>query len=176
MRASFSYRNENLNDILWFKGLYTDGVSNGFFIDSTPPEIEEGPKFTRDFGLVANTQFCRTSVKVGWKVADPESHIERQYLSLKSHLGSDFALSSTQVNIYPYVIGPPSPPLPTTIKIVVEHSVLDKWYCSRFYFKRSETSWRSHVLCYTCILQWSSDVFFVYLFGCFSWQHPSKSR
>lgn len=89
-----------------FKGLYADGISNGFLIDSSPPEIEEGPVFTRDFGLVGNTQFFRSSVKVRWKVADPESHIERQYLSLRSHLGGYFALSSTQVNIYSSMIVP----------------------------------------------------------------------
>ncbi|XP_062606252.1 uncharacterized protein LOC134268062, partial [Saccostrea cucullata] len=79
-------------------GLFADGVSNGFIVDETPPEITSGPKFSRKFGLVENTQFYRSAVKVEWKVEDPESHIERQYLSLKSHIGGEFNLSSTQAN------------------------------------------------------------------------------
>ncbi|XP_052707847.1 uncharacterized protein LOC128183063 isoform X2 [Crassostrea angulata] len=79
-------------------GLYSDAISSGFLVDTTPPLISSGPKFTRDFGLVADTQFYRSSVKVEWKVADPETHIERQYLSLKSHHGGDFQHSSTQIN------------------------------------------------------------------------------
>lgn len=76
-----------------------DGISSGFLVDTTPPEISSSPKHLEYFGLVENTQFDRSSVKVEWKVADPESYIERQYLSLKSHLGGDFALSSTLVRI-----------------------------------------------------------------------------
>ncbi|XP_078321865.1 uncharacterized protein LOC111103999 isoform X3 [Crassostrea virginica] len=79
-------------------GLFVDVTSNGFLVDPTAPDIKKGPTFSRDFGLVENTQFYRSSIKVEWKVGDPESHIERQYLSLRSHLGSDFELSSTQVN------------------------------------------------------------------------------
>lgn len=76
-----------------------DGISSGFLVDTTPPEISSGPNYLQYFGLEEKTQFDRSSVKVEWKVADPESYIERQYLSLKSHLGGDFALSSTLVRI-----------------------------------------------------------------------------
>ncbi|XP_061176007.1 uncharacterized protein LOC133184958 [Saccostrea echinata] len=79
-------------------GLFAEGVSNGFLIDETPPVITSGPKFTKDSALVENTQIYKSLVKVEWKVNDPESHIERQYLSLKSHIGGDFNLSSVQVN------------------------------------------------------------------------------
>ena len=78
----------------FFSGLFVDVTSNGFLVDPTAPDIKSGPTFTRDFGLVKNTQFYRSSIKVEWKV---EAHIERQYLSLRSHLGGDFELSSTQV-------------------------------------------------------------------------------
>jgi hypothetical protein len=77
-----------------------DAVSNGFLVDETPPEIKFGPKFKRDFGLVENTQFHRSSFKVEWDVDDPESHIDRQYLSVKSHIGGYFDLFSTQVSVY----------------------------------------------------------------------------
>ncbi|XP_056015772.1 uncharacterized protein LOC125675332 [Ostrea edulis] len=79
-------------------GLFVDAVSNGFLVDQTPPEIKSGPKFKRDFGLTENTQFYRSSVKVEWDVDDPQSHIERQYFSVKSHIGGDFDFFSTQVN------------------------------------------------------------------------------
>lgn len=80
-------------------GLFIDATSSGFLVDATPPVISSGPKFTKDFGLVASTQFYRSSLKVEWKVADLQSHIERQYLSLKSHHGGDFQHSSTQVKV-----------------------------------------------------------------------------
>ncbi|XP_061176006.1 uncharacterized protein LOC133184957 [Saccostrea echinata] len=79
-------------------GLFADGISNGFFIDETPPKITNGPKLTNGSKLVGNTQVYRSLVKIEWNVADPESHVETQYLSLKSHIGGDFRLSSTQVN------------------------------------------------------------------------------
>lgn len=37
-----------------FKGLYVDGIFNGFLIDFFLFEIEEGLVFIRDFGLVGN--------------------------------------------------------------------------------------------------------------------------
>nr|XP_022322835.1 uncharacterized protein LOC111124268 [Crassostrea virginica] len=37
-------------------------------------------------------------MKVEWTVTDTESHIERQYLSIKSHIGGEFDLASTKVN------------------------------------------------------------------------------
>lgn len=84
-------------DYNYISGLFIDAISSGFLVDATPPVISSGPKFTKDFGLVASTQFYRSSLKVEWKVADLQSHIERQYLSLKSHHGGEFQHSSTQV-------------------------------------------------------------------------------
>jgi hypothetical protein len=78
-------------------GLYTDSTSNGFIIDTTAPVIADGPKFSADFGIVGNAQFYRTVMKVEWRVDDGESSIERQYLSVKSHVGGEFDLASTQV-------------------------------------------------------------------------------
>ncbi|XP_062616047.1 uncharacterized protein LOC134277752 [Saccostrea cucullata] len=79
-------------------GLYTEATSNGFQIDNTPPVISRGPVFSKDFGVKDNTQFYRTLMKVEWDVSDSESYIERQYISLRSHMGGDFDLSSTQIN------------------------------------------------------------------------------
>ncbi|XP_061181031.1 uncharacterized protein LOC133189645 [Saccostrea echinata] len=79
-------------------GLFTDSTSNGFLVDTTAPVISMGPRFASDFSLVSDTQFYRTLMKVEWSVNDPESHIERQYLSVKSHIGGEFDLASTKVN------------------------------------------------------------------------------
>lgn len=81
-------------------GLYTDSTSNGFLIDTTAPVISSGPQFASSFSLVPGTQFYRTLMKVKWSVNDAESHIERQYLSIKSHIGGEFDLSSTKVKLF----------------------------------------------------------------------------
>jgi hypothetical protein len=78
-------------------GLFTDSTSNGFLVDTTPPVISDGPKFAPAFSLVPDTQFYRTLMKIEWTVNDPDSHIERQYLSVKSHIGGEFDLASTKV-------------------------------------------------------------------------------
>jgi hypothetical protein len=44
------------------------------------------------------TTILRTTMKVHWGVVDNESFIEKQYLSISSHLGGDFNLSSTRVS------------------------------------------------------------------------------
>jgi hypothetical protein len=78
-------------------GLFTDSTSNGFLVDITAPVVTDVPKFASDLSLVPDTQFYRTLLKVEWSVNDPESHIERQYLSVKSHIGGEFDLASTKV-------------------------------------------------------------------------------
>lgn len=58
-----------------------DATSSGFLVDTSAPEIRSGPQITRDFSLVDNTQFYRSTIKVEWQVEDQESYVERQYLS-----------------------------------------------------------------------------------------------
>ncbi|XP_061193435.1 uncharacterized protein LOC133201664 [Saccostrea echinata] len=79
-------------------GQFADSTSNGFVIDDTPPVIVYGPRFSKDFGINGNTQFYRGSMKVEWDVKDEESYIDRQYISIKCHIGGDFQTSSIQVN------------------------------------------------------------------------------
>jgi hypothetical protein len=79
------------------KGLCREATSNGFIIDDTPPVISRGPVFSKDFGIISLTQFYRTLIKVEWKVSDKDSQIEKQYVSLRSHLGGDFDLPSAKV-------------------------------------------------------------------------------
>ena len=81
--------------------MYTDSTSNGFVVDISAPVISNGPLFATSFSLVTDTQFYRTLMKVEWTVTDAESHIERQYLSIKSHVGGEFDLASTKVSKIP---------------------------------------------------------------------------
>ena len=80
-----------------FAGLWSESTSNGFVVDSTAPVISTVPTFSKDFGIGQLTQIYRTSMKVEWAVDDPESFIKRQYLSVKSHIGGEFMLSSQLV-------------------------------------------------------------------------------
>ncbi|CAC5386466.1 unnamed protein product [Mytilus coruscus] len=79
-------------------GLWSESSSNGFIVDNTPPVMLKLPTFSADFGIKGLTQINRTSVKVEWAVDDDESFIKRQYLSIKSHIGGEFMLSSQSVN------------------------------------------------------------------------------
>jgi hypothetical protein len=82
--------------------LYVESSSNGFIVDDTGPIIDSGPSFpvefvTYDSGTDQYYQVHRTTLRVEWQVRDPESHIERQYLTIKSHVGGEFNSSPTQV-------------------------------------------------------------------------------
>ena len=58
------------------------------------------PTFSTDFGIYGLTQIYATSMKIEWDVEDTESFIKRQYLSIKSHLGGEFMLSSQKVGFF----------------------------------------------------------------------------
>lgn len=87
---------------LWSIGLYVESSSNGFIVDDTAPEVALEPSFpanlvTFDTGTDQYYQVHRTTLKVEWQVSDPESYIERQYLTIKSHIGGEFNSAPTQV-------------------------------------------------------------------------------
>ncbi|KAL3841827.1 hypothetical protein ACJMK2_019926 [Sinanodonta woodiana] len=79
-------------------GLYAEAASNGFMVDNTPPvftkEITLGPIGS----MLLNTLVTRTTLMVEWGVYDDESFIDRQYVSIESHVGGDFNLSSIPLN------------------------------------------------------------------------------
>ncbi|XP_063415906.1 uncharacterized protein LOC134697555 [Mytilus trossulus] len=79
-------------------GLWAESSSSGFSVDDTPPVLSKVPTFSNDFGITDLTQIYRTTMKVEWEVEDAESFIKRQYLSIKSHIGGEFMLSSQPVN------------------------------------------------------------------------------
>ncbi|KAK3100189.1 hypothetical protein FSP39_015958 [Pinctada imbricata] len=79
-------------------GLYSQASSNGFVVDVTAPIISHGPEFDPSFGIYNNYLIYRSALKVTWSVSDDESYIERQYISIKSHIGGEFQISSTSVS------------------------------------------------------------------------------
>lgn len=79
-----------------------ESPSNGFIVDDTAPEIALEPSFpanlvTYDTDTDQFYQVHRTTLKVEWQASDPESYIERQYLTIKSHIGGEFNSAPTQV-------------------------------------------------------------------------------
>ena len=79
-------------------GLWSESTSNGFLVDTSAPMITTTPTFSADFGINGLKQVYRTSMKVEWAVDDDESYIKRQYLSVNSHIGGEFMLSSQSVS------------------------------------------------------------------------------
>ena len=84
--------------IFIFIGLWSEASSNGFVVDTSGPIITKPPTFSEDFGIMGLTQIYRSSMKVEWMVDDAESYIKRQFLSIKSHVGGEFMLSSQPVS------------------------------------------------------------------------------
>ena len=77
--------------------MWSESSSNGFLVDTTPPVFKTTPVFSEDFGIFGLSQIYRTSMKIEWNIEDTESFIQRQYVSIKSHIGGEFMLSSHSV-------------------------------------------------------------------------------
>lgn len=101
---SLLFKIGKFNLILLSQGLYTESTSDGFYVDTSPPEVSL-PILNRTGSLVPNSIVYRTSLGIHWTAADKESFIERQYLSLQSHIGGDFNMSSIQVIKYMSLYG-----------------------------------------------------------------------
>ncbi|XP_069133969.1 uncharacterized protein [Argopecten irradians] len=79
-------------------GFHVDIVSNGFTVDITAPEITK-PVLSGDLGVIKpGTLTLRDTFKVIWTAKDDESHIERQYLSIKAHRNGEFQPFPIKVN------------------------------------------------------------------------------
>jgi hypothetical protein len=75
-----------------------EATSNGFIVDDTPPIFKTNLTMS-SIGTIKNgTTVSRTTLRVYWDVNDDESFIETQHLSISSHMGGDFNLSSTKVS------------------------------------------------------------------------------
>ena len=83
--------------LVFLLGMYTEACSNGFIIDNSAPVFIK-PLTQSSLGMASEgTSVLRSVLKVEWDVQDSESYIEEQYLSISSHAGGDFNLSSTKV-------------------------------------------------------------------------------
>ncbi|XP_060580924.1 uncharacterized protein LOC132737608 [Ruditapes philippinarum] len=78
-------------------GKFVEASSNGLIIDDTPPVFTANISMSPIGTIKDGTTVLRTTLKVHWNVEDSESFIEKQYLSISSHIGGDFNLSSTRI-------------------------------------------------------------------------------
>ena len=90
---------ESTSYINSFSGLFSESTSNGFFMDISAPHIIAQPFMSRDVGSVhKGTSILRSAIRFKWEVEDRQSFIQKQYLSITSHVGGDFNASSIQVS------------------------------------------------------------------------------
>lgn len=73
--------------------------SNGFLVDGTPPVFDTPMALSHVGSMHDGTSVLRSMVRVNWAVHDEQSYIENQHLSISSHIGGDFNLSSVQVSL-----------------------------------------------------------------------------
>ena len=79
-------------------GQFTEASSNGFIVDDTHPIFTTNLSMSPIGTITTETTILRTTFKVFWDVKDDESFIETQHISISSHIGGDFNLSSTKVS------------------------------------------------------------------------------
>ncbi|CAC5375361.1 unnamed protein product [Mytilus coruscus] len=80
-------------------GLYSESTSNGVTVDVSGPDVIEKPFFTRNLGsIVEGTSVLRSTLRLKWSVQDMQSSIQRQYLSLSSHMYGELNTSKITVN------------------------------------------------------------------------------
>ncbi|WAR04731.1 hypothetical protein MAR_020100, partial [Mya arenaria] len=81
-------------------GYFTEMSSNGFVVDTSPPTISKELSLS-PFGRSIShdkTTILRSSLRVHWDTSDSDSGISAQYLSLSSHIGGDFNVSTVKVD------------------------------------------------------------------------------
>ncbi|WAR06111.1 hypothetical protein MAR_021480 [Mya arenaria] len=81
-------------------GYFSDMSSNGFVVDTSPPTIVKELALS-PFGRSSSydrTTLLRSSLKVHWETFDSDSGISAQYLSVSSHIGGDFNISTVKID------------------------------------------------------------------------------
>ena len=74
-------------------------TSNGFQVDTSPPLVSTVPGLQPGAGTLDSVGLVsRDMIGVHWSLADTESHVGAQYLSLYSHLYGEFQATPVQVN------------------------------------------------------------------------------
>lgn len=77
--------------------MFSEAMSNGFIVDVSGPVFGKNVTHHRIGSAVVNTSVLQSVLRVEWEVADNESFIDEQYLSIVSHIGGDFNASSIKV-------------------------------------------------------------------------------
>ncbi|WAR05117.1 hypothetical protein MAR_020486 [Mya arenaria] len=81
-------------------GFYSEISSNGFVVDTSPPAISKELTLS-PFGRSSSydrTTLLRSSLKVHWDTSDSDSGISAQYLSVSSHMGGEFNISTIKID------------------------------------------------------------------------------
>ncbi|XP_022107048.1 uncharacterized protein LOC110988105 [Acanthaster planci] len=79
-------------------GMWSEATSNGFRLDSSPPDVVDAPAVDKSQGMVVqNTQVLRDLIHFSWKFIDPESGIRDQYISLRTHRNGDVSITPIKI-------------------------------------------------------------------------------
>ncbi|XP_038057739.1 uncharacterized protein LOC119729229 [Patiria miniata] len=79
-------------------GMWSQATSNGFRVDSSPPDVVDAPAVDETQGMaVTNTQVLRDLIHFSWKFSDPESGIKDQYVSVSTHHNGDVNIPSIKI-------------------------------------------------------------------------------
>ncbi|XP_072034094.1 uncharacterized protein [Amphiura filiformis] len=80
-------------------GLWRERSSNGFQIDSTPPEMLQPPAMDSTKGTInEGSQVMRSIIAFSWNFDDPESGIVAHYLSVHSEHNDDIEILPTKIS------------------------------------------------------------------------------
>ncbi|XP_022105050.1 uncharacterized protein LOC110986986 isoform X2 [Acanthaster planci] len=79
-------------------GMWSEATSNGFRVDSSPPDVLKAPAFDETQGMaVQGTQILRDVIHISWKFRDPESGIKDQYVSVSTHQNGDVSIHPVKI-------------------------------------------------------------------------------
>ncbi|XP_071784665.1 uncharacterized protein [Asterias amurensis] len=79
-------------------GMWSESTSNGFRVDSSPPEVIQEPTIDGTVGVVVrNTQVLCDVIRFVWKFVDVESGITDQYVSVSTHHNGDVNIPTIKI-------------------------------------------------------------------------------
>ncbi|XP_022100380.1 uncharacterized protein LOC110984469 isoform X2 [Acanthaster planci] len=76
---------------------WSEATSNGFRVDSSPPDVVDPPAAKSKGVAVQNTQVLRDVIHISWKFRDPESGIKDQYISVSTHHNGDVGIHPMKI-------------------------------------------------------------------------------
>ncbi|XP_038050540.1 uncharacterized protein LOC119723761 [Patiria miniata] len=79
-------------------GLWSQATSNGFRVDSTPPDAVHAPAVSETQEMAfKNTQITRDVIHVSWKFRDTESGIKNHFISVSTHHNGDVNIPTIKI-------------------------------------------------------------------------------